>query len=104
MEVKEEQAEAKVEVNAAEKLEEKVEAKVEEKTDAKPDTKPEAKLEAKPDAPSDSKPTLSQEVSKKPQMVQQLEETDMMTLYENFITRKDGLNHLLLTDVNSLME
>lgn len=27
-----------------------------------------------------------------------------MTLYENFITRKDGLNHLLLTDVNALME
>ena len=28
----------------------------------------------------------------------------MMTLYENFITRKDGLNHLLLSDVNTLME
>lgn len=27
-----------------------------------------------------------------------------MSLYENFITRKDGLNHLLLTDVNELMD
>lgn len=28
----------------------------------------------------------------------------MMTLYDNFITRSDGLNHLLLSDVNTLME
>ena len=37
-------------------------------------------------------------------MWKELEESDMMSLYDNFITRKDGINHLLLSDVNNLME
>jgi len=46
---------------------------------------------AEPAAPKDSLKSI-------------LAETDMFSLYGDFITRKDGLGYLLLSDVNDLLQ
>ena len=111
----ESKAEVKAETKTEVKPVVKVEVKVEMKTETKTATKVETKTETKSSTKSEAKPEIKIETStvttsdsdseKKPTTLQQdLINADMAMLYESLISRNDGLYHLLLTDVNKLMD